>query len=115
MDEWKSNVLLHATVNYDKLSPNILICYRKGKPIARWGRKVMDLNGVSDRQTAEGIPFGSFCLCRKPIFRNFVYTSNAQAGDIGQALDGVSTRMSCAFARACGLDKTHLFFDLGEN
>jgi len=39
---------------------------RKGKPIVRWGRKVMDLphtdhvTAISDRQTAEGFFFGGF-------------------------------------------------------
>ena len=34
---------------------------RKGKLIARWGRKVMDLLRT-DRQTAEVFYFGSFCF-----------------------------------------------------
>lgn len=53
------------------IATQFALCFnsRKGKPIARWGRKVMDLHGNADRQTAEGENLRFFYL-DGPYFLN---------------------------------------------
>jgi hypothetical protein len=59
---------LHLLAFFD--AGNIMEMYRKGKPTARWGRKVMDLPSdaqrLEDRQTAE-ILFGGFFINSRSI------------------------------------------------